>query len=549
MVLSPLLVPVGRWCMRIKRPEWKAPQGTVCGRCDAARAPTTAAPASRNWYRWLLTSAPPASACSPLVAALLFGAVGARLWFLQTVQAESLQQTVDARKTKTVPLVPERGRIFDADGRILADNERVLDGRRRLGRDPPRHRSGRAVHAACRAGWRCRSRRWRPATTPSVYSRYLPMPLEGGRHEESWPSPSTSGSRTSPAYDREGLAAGLPLRPAGQPRPRLHGRDHRRGRASTTRSLGYDTSVDGEQVGRSGVELSMEETLHGKWGEAVYEVDADNRIVREISYEAPVNGMDVQLSIDLDLQQYAERLLQTQLRLQARVHRAATRRSTDPPDGTEAAPLDRDLNGGAEVPYKAPAGSVIVMNHQTGQIAAMASYPTFDNRWFYAGVDSEKFDQIFPPPTPEGEPPLDPDQSALTNRAIQGQYNMGSSFKPFTAYAALATGRLGPGIDVQRPGHVQAGVDRPTTCAPAGVRCVFRNSTCPPTGQPCVYGTVERDDGARRVERHVLLQARRGVLQHAAARSCRTTSAVRLRRRHRHRPAVRVRRPGADRTS
>ena len=101
-----------------------------------------------------------------LVATLLFGAVGTRLWFLQTVQAESLQQTVDARKTKTVRLVPERGRIFDADGRILADNERVLTVSRGLGRDPSRHRSHRAVHPPVRAGWTCRSTTWRPATTP-----------------------------------------------------------------------------------------------------------------------------------------------------------------------------------------------------------------------------------------------------------------------------------------------------------------------------------------------------------------------------------------------
>ena len=86
----------------------------------------------------------------------------------------------------------------------------------------------------------------------------------------------------------------------------------------------------------------MEDVLHGKWGEVVYEVDANNRIVREISYEAPVNGMDIQLSIDLDCQQYAERLLQTQLRLRrqftrrqpggralpARRHRSASSRWT-----------------------------------------------------------------------------------------------------------------------------------------------------------------------------------------------------------------------------
>ena len=44
----------------------------------------------------------------------------------------------------------------------------------------------------------------------------------------------------------------------------------------------------------------MESVLHGKWGEVTYEVDANNRIVRQLSYEAPVNGEDVQLSIDLD---------------------------------------------------------------------------------------------------------------------------------------------------------------------------------------------------------------------------------------------------------
>ena len=61
-----------------------------------------------------------------VVGTLLFSLVGARLWFLQTVEAESLQQEVDITKVRTKPLIPERGRIFDADGRILADNQRSL---------------------------------------------------------------------------------------------------------------------------------------------------------------------------------------------------------------------------------------------------------------------------------------------------------------------------------------------------------------------------------------------------------------------------------------
>ena len=138
----------------------------------------------------------------------------------------------------------------------------------------------------------------------------------------------------------------------------------------------------------------MEEVLHGKWGEVVYEVDANNRIVREISYEAPVNGMDVQLSIDLDLQQYAERLLQTQLRLRRQFTVANPEVERFQQDGTvRREPMDPSLAVGTEVGYKAPAGSVTVMDQHSGQVVAMASYPTFDNRWFEAGVDGEKFDQ------------------------------------------------------------------------------------------------------------------------------------------------------------
>ena len=55
-----------------------------------------------------------------------------------------------------------------------------------------------------------------------------------------------------------------------------------------------------------------------------------------------------------------------------------------------------DLTKGTAVYYPAPAGSVIVMNNATGQIMAMASYPTFDNRWFSQPLSDDKFKEIFP---------------------------------------------------------------------------------------------------------------------------------------------------------
>jgi penicillin-binding protein 2 len=60
------------------------------------------------------------------VSLLLIGLLGARLWFLQAVRSDFYQSKVTAAKTRTVYIAAERGRILDADGRVLADNERIL---------------------------------------------------------------------------------------------------------------------------------------------------------------------------------------------------------------------------------------------------------------------------------------------------------------------------------------------------------------------------------------------------------------------------------------
>ena len=138
-----------------------------------------------------------------------------------------------------------------------------------------------------------------------------------------------------------------------------------------------------------------------------------------------IAGNDLQLSIDLDVQQFAEQALETQLLVRRRVEAGQIKM----PDGTPD-PRYPEINY-----YKAPAGSVVVMNHNNGRVVAMASYPRFDLRWFDGGLPKDKFSQLFPITD-------DPDLSILVNRAISGRYNVGSTFKPLVAYAALATGQL-----------------------------------------------------------------------------------------------------------
>ena len=170
----------------------------------------------------------------------------------------------------------------------------------------------------------------------------------------------------------------------------------------------------------------------------------------------------------------------------------------------------------------------------------MASYPTFDNRWFDSGVDGDKFNEIFPTDLD------DPDDAVLTNRAIQGQYNVGSAFKPFVAYSALATGRLSPGTTYNDQGTYTLQSIPHDRCVNEGVRCVFRNSFCPHLNGPCVYGTVNVQSSLAVSSDAFYYKLGDDFYTHAWHPAAGSRAPVRLRRRPGHRPAVRLRRSGAD---
>jgi penicillin-binding protein 2 len=424
------------------------------------------------------------------VAVMLFSGIGARLWFLQTVEAQSLQQVVDQRNTKTVLIAPERGQIFDHDGRLLAGNEPVHN----IAVD-----WAALTRAADRAALFSRLSGWVGVPVEEMEARFdsgdfstlRPLPIAEDVPEDvvialSERSEDFPGVTMIKTYRRVYPYAPLAAHVVGY-MGAITEED-----AAHYKTLGYDTSNRGEDVGRAGVELEYETTLHGQWGEIVYEVDSHGSIVREISRRDAVNGMDVQLSIDLDLQQYAERLLQTQLRLKRAF--TAPNPIVEKPDGSRQA---MSLNHGPRVFYEAPAGSVIAMNHQTGQLMAMASYPTFDNRWFSQDISGTKFRELFeirndtPECGDEGQPEcaLDPDRASLTNRAIQGQYNMGSAFKVFVAWSALHTGLISGGDYITDNGTYKAESIPEDICA-QGIKCVWRNSFCTGINGPCRYGPI-----------------------------------------------------------
>jgi len=401
------------------------------------------------------------------VSLILIGLLTVRLWFLQTVDAQGIQERVREVRSRIVKLTPERGRITDVRGRIVADNQRILTitiDRLVIARDLPRQQmwdrlSGVLNMTAQDLEDNFQSKRYDPLQ---------PVPLKEDVAEDIGIF-LRERSEDFPGVDvREDWRREYPYAPMASHIIGFLGAI-KENEVSMYKNLGYDPNA---RVGQFGVEQTYEGALRGIPGFVKYEVDSLGNVLRELDRREPVPGNDVQLSIDLDIQQFTEQALQTEISVRRR---------------TEAATVMLDGVPDPKYPavtyYKAPAGSAVVLNHDTGAVVAMASYPNFDNRWFNSGITAEKFGQIFPVTD-------DPDQSILVNRAISGRYNLGSSFKPFVAYAALHSGQLVGGTKyyLKDDGYYQL-TSIPKERCQLNVKCIFKNATCG-NGAPCRYGRV-----------------------------------------------------------
>jgi penicillin-binding protein 2 len=380
------------------------------------------------------------------VAMLLGSLLTVRLWFLQAVDAPGLEQRVQEVRTRTVKLTSERGRIFDIKGRIMADNERLLTI---------------TLDRAVISGPLARQQMW------NRLSGALNMSVE--ELEDRYVSKRYNQLQPVPLKEDVSEDLAIFLRERSEDYPGIDIIAIRESETTYYKNLGYDPDA---RVGQFGVEQTYESTLRGKSGYVKYEVDSRGRILRLIERKEPIPGNDIQLSINLDIQQFTEQALQTEIMVRRRTE-APSVLSFGQPD-----PAYPEITY-----YKAPAGSTVVLNHETGAVVAMASYPNFDNRWFNAGISSEKFAELFPTTK-------DPDQSILVNRAISGRYNLGSAFKPFVAYAALNTGQLAGGTKYTLKDEGTYKLESiPKERCQLNVKCVFKNAVCG-NGAPCKYGRI-----------------------------------------------------------
>ena len=187
-------------------------------------------------------------------------------------------------------------------------------------------------------------------------------------------------------------------------------------------------------VGVSGIEKSMEDQLSPyvsyRQGERVVEIDTRGKIVREISYTAPVDGNSVVLTIDSELQDVMRSALQ-------RAINNINSQQRDVMSGSSwqrrnASELARYEDMGHEVQL-AESGAMIAMDPNSGRVLGYVSLPDYDLSIFEGGsVDSGAWAQI-----------LADENNPLFDRAISAKDAPGSTFKLCTALAGLASGNLG----------------------------------------------------------------------------------------------------------
>jgi penicillin-binding protein 2 len=350
-----------------------------------------------------------------IVVASLFATLFVRLWYLQVLTPNSgAVAAANASRVRTVTEEAPRGRILDVKGRVLVDNRSSLvvtadtsqlDRMQQADRDDlVRRLAGELTQAGTPIKVAALERRladpqYSPIK-PKPVAIDVPEELEVYFAEHAEEFPGIDVHRETVRHYPEGPIAAHVVGYVGRISAEEY--DKRMGTAEAPLDPPKPYEVD-STIGKSGIERELEDQLRGTPGECSLEVDVKGRVVRTLECVAPQPGNDVQLTLDLDIQKSAETALADQL------EKARTR-------------------GGGRV--KRPAGSTVVVEPSTGNVAALASYPTFDPSEFVNGISTERYAELT----------ADAVTNPLINRVIAGQYAPGSTFKLITGFAALSKG-------------------------------------------------------------------------------------------------------------
>jgi penicillin-binding protein 2 len=334
------------------------------------------------------------------LVAFMFAALTTRLWFLQVLAADQFRDIANLNAVRLIDIPAQRGRILDDKGNLLVRNRVSLV----------------VTVNKQEAGSRLEDELYRLSDLLGVpakelaarvedprYYVYQPVPVEANvgkridfyisEHHDKFPGVEVVAEPVR-VYPEGSLAAHV-LGYLGQISPQ---------QLKESAFAGYRP---GDEVGVTGVESEYERFLRGTEGVEKYRVNSAGQNLGKFGEQLPVPGDDVVLTIDTEAQKIAEESLNLGLQYAHGIYDSGT---------------GRDLS--------ASGGAVVVMDPATGAIKALASAPSFDPSLFVRSMSSGEYERRF------GAAKSYP----LLDRAIQGLYPPGSTYKPFVLLSALRRG-------------------------------------------------------------------------------------------------------------
>ena len=311
-------------------------------------------------------------------------ALGARLYYLSVTEGEKYRLRADKNRISLRLIAPERGEIMDRNGHILATNKQ--DYRIFLIPEQAEDVDGTLTelsnHVEISDNLRARiqrqmkrQRKFVPVTVTQNLDWQSFARVNASMHDLPGVLPDSGLTRDYPNGEATAHIVGYVASP----------REEDAGRNTLFQLPGF-------KVGREGLEKVFDDRLRGKAGHKNVEVNSVGREIRELPpVQDAVVGNDLQLTIDVNLQQYCQDRL-----------------------GENSA-------------------GVVVMDVHTGQIVALASAPTFDPAEFSRGMSIENWNAMLQDP-----------RKPLLNKCLSGSYPPGSTMKMVVALAALEKGIITP---------------------------------------------------------------------------------------------------------
>ncbi len=311
-----------------------------------------------------------------LIVLCLFGLLFLRLWFLQLLQGEEMQQRSEHNRIRLLDLPPWRGMILDHQGQVLVANRpsyELVVVMEDVGNIPLL--AGRLAHLL--------------HLDPQQLTAQLQNAKKAGLHQVR--------VRADLAWDEMARVETFQPELPGvliQIQPK---REYRH-KGMACHVLGYLGEVSdaqlksgkfsnykmGDYLGKCGVELAWEKYLRGKRGSRRIEVDAYGRELGQLDSVFPTAGANIYLTLDNRMQREAEACLEGQV------------------------------------------GAIVALDPKTGRVLALASSPTFSQEAFERGLTTQEWQKIN---TDKTHP--------MENRALRGQYPPASTFKIIIAVAGL----------------------------------------------------------------------------------------------------------------